>query len=180
MFPIKTRNIISQTTLSMPVSYETTLEIYEEMIEDAITAITCKQAIANNDDNDNEYKDEYDLNFSSMVIYIITNFNACITGPNLMYGKWVIEVLVEYENISLHNFMIKASSKQMITRGDFLGLYRRCISKLKQDSQQADKITVQLLTKNYHQNIAKYSGKPVEKILKNNDLFRLMTTFIHD
>jgi hypothetical protein len=174
----------------MSVSYETTLEIYEEMIEDAITAITCRQAITNNvddeykDDNNNEYnneyKDEYELNFSNMVIYIITNFNACISGPNLMYGKWVIEVLVEYDNISLHNFMIKASSKQMITRGDFLGLYRRCISKLKQDSQQADKITVQLLIKNYHQNIAEYSGKPVEKILKNNDLFRLMTTFIHD
>jgi hypothetical protein len=51
---------------------------------------------------------------------------------------------------------------------------------LNPDSEQASKITVQLLAKDYQQNVAQYLGKPVEKILENDDLFRLMTTFLHN
>ncbi len=156
----------------MNTNYESTLANYEDIIKDAILIIVHKQNI----DED----EEYDLNFSNMVMWLIDSFDAYITGPNLMYGKWVVDVLLEYEEISFSNFMEKAVSEHAITRADFLGLYKYCIRELHPDSEQSAKITVQLLAKDYQQNVAQYSGKPVEKILENDDLFRLMTTFLHD
>lgn len=156
----------------MNTNYNSTLAIYEEIIKDIIIIIVHQQ---NMDENE-----EYDLNFSNMVTGLIDSFETYITGPNLMYGKWVVDVLIEYEEISFNNFMIKTFSEHAITRADFLGLYRYWISNLHPDSEQASKITVQLLAKDYQQNVAQYLGKPVEKILENDDLFRLMTTFLHN
>jgi hypothetical protein len=156
----------------MNITYESTLAMYEDMLQDIIYIIVHKQNI----DED----EEYNFNFSNMLMWLIDSFDTHVTGPNLMYGKWVVDVLVEYEEISFEDFMAKAVSEHAITRADFLGLYRCCISELHPDSEKAVKITVQLLAKDYQQNVTQYSGKPVEKILENEDLFRLMTTFLHD
>lgn len=90
------------------------------------------------------------------------------------YNAWLIGVVLNIKVITYDEFLRQVYETGVVTRNDFLGVLRYVLEL----STKADELRAKSLMIDYMNDEDKYVGKPIEKILKNSDLYRFMSEFI--
>lgn len=116
-------------------------------------------------------EDEDELEFNNALMLCLGSLDT--ENNEDAYNAWLIGAVLNIKVITYDEFCRQAY-ETVVTRNDFLGVLRYALEL----TTKADELRAKSLMIDYMNREDKYVGKPIEKILKNSDLYRFMSEFI--